>query len=247
MSRPGEKVKAPSYIVMILLIFIGAVGVCVSISLIDNECFDVSDLVSPIAIIFSALLGAFVALKAIASNRREYVRKNTLDVLNNLEMDNEYWTVATSLISRIDKYKQQGKTLPILTEDQLDGIPYHKVLRRLEWLIESAYLGHIDWKELAYRKAVMIDYLHKTCFKLIKEKQDIHGGRYSEETKPLVYQHLADCQLVKNLLQEAKAKANEPNDQTRFQKSKMERLWSILGKRYNVSCQCVCQKCSNQK
>ncbi|MGL1471812.1 DUF4760 domain-containing protein [Vibrio parahaemolyticus] len=62
---------------------------------------------SPLTILLSACLGVLSAVFAAMSNRRETVRQNTLDLLNRLDSDNDYWMEADKLTCAINHYREK--------------------------------------------------------------------------------------------------------------------------------------------
>lgn len=209
-------------ILAFLLVLPWVVQLITSFNIVCVSCINwiASKLLPPLSIVTSALIGARVALETISSNRREYVRKNTLKTLNDLEMDTDYWQDASDLMNRIKSLNnkigtsesESSAALRVMNKDDLHGLKYHKVLRRLEWLMESAYLGHIDTIELACRKGVMISYIYDACSKVIEDKRKSHAEVYGEDTSCLVYMHLCNDQYREKLLAIAKRKNDSKLD-----------------------------------
>ncbi|CAE6929120.1 hypothetical protein ACOMICROBIO_GDFFDHBD_02482 [Vibrio sp. B1REV9] len=240
-TRPGENTKKKKVfiyrlVVITLLIFVVlAVEIGTTIPYASNSfrgfIKSIELLLAPFAIAMSALLGALAALSAISSNRQEFVRRTTINQLNALDLDHEYWDATSKLIRRVELIRRLKKdeNHQSLTETQLLNIDYHNVIRRLEWLIESSEYGYIDEKILAYRKAALINFIFKACEKVIHAKQEAHRKRYyihdtkanndsphSERkvdnkrgTSPLVYRYISDNNIRQKLINSAIDQASD--------------------------------------
>ncbi|WP_447472886.1 hypothetical protein [Vibrio harveyi] len=221
---PGARIRKTSRLVEIfivlaaitsfLLVYIASNCPSSSKDNLSSFCKVSSDLFAPSFILLSSLIGARIALISILSNRREFVRKNTIDVLNALEQDDIYWQASTELISRIEAIMAArcpecpNGRVECLEQEELEKIDYDIVLRKLEWLMELAYLGHLDWQELAKRKGAMINYVYTACAIVIANKVERHALRYGAGTAYLVYQHLRTREFRELLYDEVRDPGN---------------------------------------
>ncbi len=204
-----------AFLVLMVFILIGLLYLDKNLHFIHAKVY-----VPAIAIICSSLVGGYIALAAVISNRKEFVRKNTIEQLNQLDRDIDYWNKASELIKHIKQLGKEGENHD-LSITIMKKLNVHDVLRPLEWLMESAYNGNVDVQLLANRKAAMIDFLYNSCKKVIEDKQDEHCRRYSAPrkntkctnekcaggkcTSRLVYKYISDdeyrtllCELAEN-------------------------------------------------
>ncbi|MBO0170243.1 hypothetical protein J0680_23155 [Vibrio parahaemolyticus] len=64
-------------------------------------------IITPLTVLLSANLGVLSAVIAAMSSRRETIRQNTLDLLNKLDSDDEYWCEVDKLTCAINHFRQQ--------------------------------------------------------------------------------------------------------------------------------------------
>jgi hypothetical protein len=104
MRRPGVTLK---FITITSIVFIAIIlALAISFYLDDSVMF-YSKLITPFTIMLSANLGVLSAVLAAGSNRRETVRQNTLNMLNKLDSDTQYWTEVDKLIQAINYARKQ--------------------------------------------------------------------------------------------------------------------------------------------
>ncbi|HCE4658561.1 TPA: hypothetical protein NGT07_004460 [Vibrio parahaemolyticus] len=103
-KKPGNTLV---FIMLIDLAFIAAILVFCYYQWSIDPIFFYEHKVAPLTIFLSACLGVLSAVFAAMSSRRETVRQNTLDLLNKLDSDGEYWMEADKLTCTINHFRQK--------------------------------------------------------------------------------------------------------------------------------------------